>query len=199
MMAPPKLNRTCSIEGCKKPHLSRGFCAMHYRRNHLYGDPLIVKLKQLHGATLLERWEHYVPERGTGCWEWRGNRDTNGYGRLNIGDVPQLAHRIAWELFRGPITSEEHICHRCDNPPCVRPEHLFKGDHTSNMADKMRKKRHRYGVSRGVAHGGVKLTEDDVRAIRASTLKLRELAEVYSISMTQASDIRRLKSWRHLP
>ncbi len=197
-MAPPKLNRTCGIEGCDKPHLSRGFCSMHYRRAQLYGDPNTVKLKQLHGAALVERWNHYVPERGTGCWEWAGNRDPNGYGRLNVGNTPALAHRIAWELFQGPLTPEDHICHRCDNPPCVRPEHLFKGDHGMNMADKMRKKRHRYGVSRGEKHGCAVLTEAQAREIKASGLSHKACAAQYGVSYQTVWEIRKGVSWKHI-
>jgi hypothetical protein len=198
-MAPPKLNRKCSVEGCENRHSAHGYCATHHRRWKLYGSPHACQVHQVHGASLLERWNAYAGDRGSGCWEWTGHRDPNGYGRLNVGNRPVLAHRIAWELFRGPITTADHICHRCDNPSCVRPEHLFKGDHTLNMADKMAKKRHRYGVSRGSAHGCAKLTEEAVREIRASTLKLRELAERYGISISQVSDIRRRKTWKHLP
>lgn len=198
-MAPPKLNRKCSIDGCSKRHLANGYCAMHLRRVRLYGDPHFVKALQIHGATILERWYHYTDRVGVGCWEWQGSRDSNGYGRLNVDGVPMLAHRVAWVLFRGAITSGEHVCHRCDNPPCVRPEHLFLGDYQANTDDKMAKKRHRFGTSRGSDHGCSKLVESDVREIRSSEEPLRHLAARYGVSMATISDIRNWKSWRHLP
>jgi hypothetical protein len=196
-MAPPKLNRKCSIDGCEKKHMAHGYCATHYKRFRLYGDPLILRQKQLHGVSLAERWWHYV-EKGRGCWEWQGSRDNNGYGRLNVDGVPMLAHRLGWSLLRGEITPEQHVLHKCDNPRCVRPEHLFLGDQVENNADKMRKKRHRYGVSRGEDHGCAKLTADQVREIRIHKGPLRVIAAEYEISTTQASDIRRGRSWRHV-
>lgn len=197
-MAPPMLDLKCTIPGCEKKRHSRGYCASHYMKWRKYGDPLEVRQVQFHGASLEERFNAYVGERGTGCWEWIGGKDPNGYGRLGLNGKPELAHRISWRLSFGPITSADHICHRCDNPGCVRPEHLFKGDHAANMADKMAKKRHRYGVSRGSSHGRSKLTEADVREIRRLGRPLSQHVERYGISTTQASDIINRRSWRHI-
>lgn len=198
-MAPPKRNRKCSIEGCEKPHVSHDFCATHRKRFKLYGDPLFTKQKQIHGATVAERWNAYVGERGAGCWEWAGHRDPNGYGRLNISGKPVLAHRISWELHRRPITPAEHILHRCDNPPCVRPEHLFKGDQALNMADKMAKKRHRYGTTQGEKNPISKVNEGQVREIRASSEKPGGLAIRFGLSRRTIRDIQTRKSWKHIP
>lgn len=72
-----------------------------------------------------------------GCWEWMGARTPLGYGQLSAGHgrPPLYAHRIAYELRHGPIPSRRFICHRCDNPPCVNPAHLFLGDARANHAD----------------------------------------------------------------
>lgn len=197
-MAPPKLNRMCSVEGCDKRHFCRGYCQTHHKRWYLYGDPSVVKQKQLHGLTLLERWKAYTPSGGSGCWEWSGARDPNGYGRLNVGGTPALAHRIAWEMHRGPITSADHICHKCDNPPCVNPDHLFKGTAQLNSADKIKKKRHRYGVSKGEAHGCARLTEAQAREIKASGLSHKACAEQFGVSYQTVWEIRKGVSWKHL-
>lgn len=173
--------KSCSIKGCGNLQIARGWCAMHYARWRHHGDPLTVKQDQMHGATIQERWSANV-ERSSGCWEWSGYRDPNGYGRMNIGDRPILAHRVSWEIHNGPITSKQHVLHRCDNPPCVRPEHLFLGDQVANTADKMAKKRHRYGVSRGSDHGCAILDEAQVLAIRASELRNRQCAEQFGVS-----------------
>lgn len=188
----------CSVEGCSKRLIALGFCYAHYARYRKYGDPNFVKQKQLHGKTLKERWSAYVTQ-GSGCWEWSGYKDSNGYGRLNIEGKPVLAHRLSWEIHRGPLSSEDHVCHRCDNPSCVRPEHLFLGNQAANMADKMAKKRHRYGVSRGENHGCSKLTAEQVLEIRAAEGTVSAIARRFQMSRTQVRDIRDRKSWRHVP
>jgi hypothetical protein len=134
-----------------------------------------------------------------GCWEWSGYRDPNGYGRLNISNVPVLAHRLSWEFANGgKLTPAQHVLHKCDNPACVRPSHLFLGDQAANMADKMVKGRHVYGTSKGESHGCAKLTETEVRAIRESQETGVALAAQYGVSTTQVSDIRNRRSWQHI-
>lgn len=188
---------TCCIKDCEKTVLAKGMCAMHYKRLKLYGDPTKTMIKQLHGLTVAERFDAYV-QKGIGCWLWTGSRDANGYGRLNIKNKPVLAHRLSWSIHRHEIGPEQHVLHRCDNPQCVRPEHLFLGDQVENNADKMAKKRHRYGVSHGADHGGSKLTDEQVREIRASVGPSRIIAEQFGISRRQVRDIRALKVWKHL-
>jgi len=188
---------TCCIKGCEKNALARGMCAMHYRRQSLYGDPTAVKLRQLHGADLATRLAHYT-KKGAGCWEWTGSRDPNGYGRLNIGGYPALAHRLSWQVHCHEISPEQHVLHRCDNPACVRPDHLFLGDQADNNHDMIAKGRFSPGVSLGEDHGHAKLTDDDVRAIRAHPGPQTAIAKQFGISQAQVSDIKRRKSWAHL-
>jgi hypothetical protein len=78
------------------------------------------------------------------CWEWTAAKDKNGYGFFRFDDKQQKAHRVAWQLEIGPIPDEMHICHVCDNPPCVNPNHLFLGTPKDNMQDKLAKGRHRW-------------------------------------------------------
>lgn len=187
----------CKIELCTKEQRTRGLCTAHYAKWRKYGDPTVVKQRQLHGLTLQERFEANV-SKSDGCWEWTGYRDPNGYGRLNVGLKPVLAHRISWQLNRHKLKGSQFVLHKCDNPPCVRPDHLFIGSQADNLADKMRKKRHRYGVSIGTAHGRCKLTEEQVREIRAWNGPSRVIAEKFGISQSNASDIINRRIWKHL-
>lgn len=87
-------------------------------------------------------WRHV--EKTDGCWLWIGARNHNNYGRLADSTRPghaNLAHRIAWELTYGPIPDGMCVCHTCDNPPCVNPDHLWLGTHDDNMADRTAKGR----------------------------------------------------------
>ncbi len=82
------------------------------------------------------------PATGAACWTWIGSRNTQGYGNFFFGARVDKAHRAAWMLFRGEIPADLCVLHRCDNPRCVNPEHLFLGTKDDNNQDKMRKGRH---------------------------------------------------------
>jgi hypothetical protein len=87
-------------------------------------------------APLAERFWRYV-ERSTGCWLWIGCRQRPGYGRIGRegGKGTRYAHHVSWELHYGPIPEGQQVLHRCDNPPCVRPDHLFLGSQLENVRD----------------------------------------------------------------
>jgi len=123
-------------------------------------------------ASLAERLAHggwreiiRVAELGP-CWEWDGPRNGDGYGYCSIGSRRSRgAHRLSYELHIGPIEAGMVICHRCDNPPCINPDHLFPGTHGDNLADMRAKGRERYIAGDG--HPSSKLTDEQVREIRA--------------------------------
>jgi hypothetical protein len=87
------------------------------------------------------------------CWEWSGCL-RNGYGCFTIGRSTLLAHRVVWEMVYGRGAAQgSFICHTCDNPPCVRPDHLFLGNNSLNMIDSVQKKRHRNARKTHCVHG----------------------------------------------
>jgi len=75
------------------------------------------------------------------CWEWTGFKRDTGYGHINIDGFMMRAHRFSWTINYGPIPEGLLVCHKCDNPGCVRPDHLFLGTIQDNMTDKKIKKR----------------------------------------------------------
>jgi hypothetical protein len=98
-----------------------------------------------------------------GCWEWTGTRDKDGYGEIsrpgtNAGKV--RAHRLSWELHNGDVPEGLWVLHRCDNPPCVRPDHLFVGDYLANIRDMMEKGRAKRPLSTH-CHRGHEMTEQN--------------------------------------
>lgn len=101
------------------------------------------------------------------CWEYTGYRSNLGYGKFSLGrDRQVFVHRLAYEIFVGPITGNLLVCHRCDNPPCFNPEHLFLGSQKDNLRDALAKGRCRNKVLFGEDHGMAKLTRAAVKEIR---------------------------------
>jgi hypothetical protein len=121
-----------------------------------------------------------------GCWGWIGSTDSGGYGQLQHNGKLQPAHRVAWMLVNGPLPEGLWVLHRCDNPPCTNPDHLFLGTRRDNMMDASHK---------GRMLGRRKLTPDDVRAIRASGLPQVELARQYGLTSGAVSMIISRRRW----
>lgn len=152
-------------------------------------------------------------EKTDSCWLWTASKTEKGYGRFEYGRRAHRAHRFAWELFKGTVPDGMFVCHSCDNPGCVNPDHLFLGTPKDNMADMDRKSRRRtvaHGgadhysrrepqrLARGERAGGARLTATDVIAIRASAELAPTLAQKYGVTKENIYRIRQRKTWAHV-
>ena len=104
--------------------------------------------------------KHFLPDASGKCWTWTGHA-TDGYGRMRVSGKMAGAHRLAYELFVGPVPDGMHVLHSCDNRRCVNPAHLRVGTHADNMNDKRLR-----GRAAGERNPKAKLTERDALAIR---------------------------------
>lgn len=151
-------------------------------------------------------WSRIQPSAG--CWLWMGVRDPRGYGFIKDHQRGRRVHRVMWELLHGPIPDRMEVCHHCDNPSCVRPDHLFVGTHTDNMRDMFTKNRRqttpaigrgRHAV--GEAHWYSKLTAEKVREIRsrvAAGEAQNAIAAELGLSTGCISGVVHRRTWRHV-
>ena len=152
---------------------------------------------------LADRFWEKVAFLGAGtddCWEWQGaKRKRNGYGAINEGGPRSRtlqAHRVAWEFAYGAIPVGMCVLHRCDNPSCVNPRHLFLGTKLDNSHDMMNKDRAVY--VRGERHGVSKLIEQEIheiRHMRSRGISQRVTAKKYGIDHSNVSLIETGKTW----
>lgn len=143
----------------------------------------------------IARFESQVePEPMSGCWLWIGPCSQEGYGLFRIKGVRRRAHRIAWILYCGEITSDMSVCHRCDNRCCVNLDHLFLGTFADNMDDKVRKGRN----TRGAAISTAKLNPEKVLAIRADCRSATLIASEYGVSDDTVHRIWQGTTWKHI-
>ena len=137
--------------------------------------------------------------RNRRCWAWVAYRDPKGYGRLNVDGQSVLAHRLAWILTNGEIPEGMCVCHKCDNPGCVNPNHLFISDHAGNMRDMAKKGRWGNDGAKGQDHPSAKLSEADVLFIRRNGhISNKELGKRLGVCRSTISHIRTHRNWRHL-
>ena len=139
--------------------------------------------------------------KGKSCWEWTAGC-SNQYGTFSIHRVTHYAHRLSWEMANGPIPQGLCVLHHCDNRACVNPAHLFLGTKGDNAADMAAKGRAPGGTSKGEDHGGHKLTEAQVSAMRqryaSGRISQTELAREYSVSRQEINNIVRRNNWTHI-
>ncbi len=137
---------------------------------------------------------------GPGCWEWQGGRANGcGYGAMRLGKAWMMVHRYSWTIHHGPIPTGLLVCHKCDNPLCVRPDHLFLGTNKQNCQDKVSKNRQAF--NRGELCGTSILTEQAVKAIRylsARGVPNRVMADAFNVHIDTVGLAVSRKTWAHV-
>lgn len=167
-------------------------------RKKLYAPSGKTPLDREHLARRLVNGLSEAPD--IGCWEWTKATNNHGYGTLTVSGRAVYAHRLAYTLGVGPIQDGMKVLHRCDNPRCIRPDHLFLGTQSDNMADCHKKGRSRIPTPRvfGERNGSAKLTVEQVSEIRrrASAGEVQRLiAADFGISQSHVSAIKRGRLW----
>jgi len=145
--------------------------------------------------TAQQRLDHYsIPEPTSGCVLWLGGVLNHGHGYLRFQGRKVLAHRLAWSGAHGAIPQGLEICHSCDVPSCINPQHLFCGTHKDNMDDRDRKGR----VAYGARLPQTQLSDADVIAISQTSGRQKDVAAEYGIDRAMVSLIRARKTRKHL-
>ena len=143
-----------------------------------------------------ERFWGSVDKTGS-CWVWIASKNNKGYGNFSVSGKAVFAHRYSYALVNGQIPESKHVLHKCDNPPCVNPEHLFLGSPADNMADRDAKGRH--VPTPGESNGNAVLTAGLVAEIRSlyntGEYSQRTLAAIFKISQPHVSALVNNKRW----
>ena len=138
------------------------------------------------------------PEPNTGCWLWATQADPYGYGNFSFGNKNRLAHRASYMIYKGEIPDGLFVCHSCDMPACVNPEHLFLGTNLDNMLDRDSKQRQ----ARGKAIPQTKLSLEEVIQIREAyavgNTTYNRLAKQFNVKDTTIQAIIQRKSWKYV-
>lgn len=135
--------KKCDVPACEKLRADNGqrrLCRMHKWRLATHG---LFELPARHGPSAQERfWAKVNKGAPNGCWEWTASRTKKGYGHFGFNGRTFIAHRFVLMMQGHEIPEDMAVCHRCDNPPCVNPEHLFIGTNQDNVDDMVSKGRH---------------------------------------------------------
>lgn len=201
----------CDVRLCVRPdHLFLGTAAENNwdmkikGRAGRYADIHPERLRKIgrgpERRPLTDRFWSKVEKTDT-CWNWTAAKMRDGRGVVSIDHTGQKgsAPRVSWELHFGPIPDGIWVLHRCDNPRCVRPDHLFLGTASDNNKDSVRKGRRRISSTKGEKNPRAKLTVENILYIRNSNIGARVLAKEYGVALGTIYHVRNGYTWGSVP
>jgi hypothetical protein len=186
----------CSISECTRAHYGRGLCNAHYQRLR---KGQVLSERSAYDQSPAEKFAGKYVVAGGGCWNWKSLRKDGRANTFRLVDKIMSAYRASYILHKGPIPDGALVCHTCDNPACVNPDHLWLGSYADNTNDMLAKGRG------NTANGLTKLTKlgpEQVREIRAllatGKVSQRSVARSYGVSHGTVQDLANGKTWRHV-
>jgi hypothetical protein len=189
----------CTFDGCDRKASSKSLCDMHYRRLIKRGSANDRGQKHKDSGNEVERFHKKYTVADSGCWIWTAGTRPNAKGTLyprhHCDDGKSIgAHRFSYALTNGVIQGGAYVCHKCDTPLCVNPDHLFLGTHADNMRDMVDKGRSFTGKGEK-KKGLAKLTNIQADQIRSMTSPQSAIARLFGVSQTTISRIIRGESY----
>lgn len=192
--------KLCSVPSCSHRHAARGVCHTHYYHLRKTLTDVQARLQDLHPDPVDRFWAQ-VGEHGEGCWEFTGCRVSDGYGMITWEGRQQPASRVSWLIHHGPIPADQVVRHRCDNPPCIRPDHLLLGTVADNNHDMWERGNPQIPQLKGQEANGAKLSNDEALLVhrrRASGESVQSLADEFNVSTSTIYKIGQGRRWQHL-
>ena len=212
------IEHICSVQDCVQHVHVRGLCCGHYQKLNKYGSATFALKKycrccgdqfdpegtnrtfcsdRCRFLDKVDKSKGFGPEGN--CWRWNGSHDENGYGHFRLRDTVEKAHRASFRLLVEHEPASLFVCHRCDNPGCVNPSHLFLATNAGNMTDRNLKGRLAYGDRNSWLSRGSYLTEERVVEIRKGPRsRTQELMEKWNVSESAIRCAGSGHSWQHL-
>lgn len=161
------------------------------------------RIKSVPEIAKIRFWNKVDRRKENECWTWQGYKGYKGYGQIVICQKQILTHRYSYELHNGEIPKGMYVCHKCDNPSCVNPKHLFLGTQKENMQDASKKKRCVHPeetICFGEKNGNSKLTDEEIKKIKSAykpyKITHKQLSKQFNVSEPTIKNILARKSWR---
>jgi len=189
----------CAFDECERDAVCKGYCDKHYRRFLRRGDVNDYGSRKVAEGNAIERFHQKYEINESGCWMWTGGTRPNSkgvpYPRHWTDDFKSIgAHRFSFELVHGAIPQGMYVCHKCDTPLCVNPDHLFLGSHQDNMRDMVAKQRSFVGRGED-KKGRSKLTNQQADQIRKMSMSYSKIGAMFGVSTTTIGRIKRRESY----
>ena len=189
-----KASGDCSVDGCGRPVYLTGMCMRHYHRVRRHGSTEPTRAAP--DDPIAERLASRSREDGE-CVVWTGRTNHDGYGLVDLGGRPRHAHRVAFEAAGGEIPEGGVVRHTCDNPPCIRPEHLVGGTQLENIRDRVERGRSAVGEKNSLS----RFTAEEVLQVdaelRAGASQI-SVAKRLGMSASTVQSIASGNTWSHL-